>query len=169
MGIPVEVLLGGDVSALLHPATVREHTINNSRYVLVEFPHRSLPTNSMEILFALSLQGLCPIITHPERNAAVVENPDKLLDMLHGNVLVQITAGSLCGEFGRDEQACAVHLLRKGVVHFLGTDAHAVHSRPPILSAGLKVAEKIVGREQALKLVQDNPEVVLQDKPFLDR
>ena len=167
MNIPVEVLPGGDVSVLLHPTFMRNYTINNSRYILVEFPHHYLPNNSKEILFALAIQGLCPIITHPERNSSIIENPDKLLDMLHGNVLVQITAGSLCGEFGRDAQACAIHLLRKDVVHFLGTDAHDVEYRRPVFSEGLQVAQKIIDKDKALKLVQDNPWAVLADQPFL--
>ena len=40
-----------------------------------------------------------------EMMQALDKKPDLLLDMLYGNVLVQITAGSLTGEFGRDEQA----------------------------------------------------------------
>jgi protein-tyrosine phosphatase len=165
--IPVNVLLGADVFALLNPSCLKDYTINNSRYILTEFPHNYLPSNSREILFSLAIQGLCPIITHPERNLAIMKKPDLLLDMLYGNVLVQITAGSLTGEFGRDEQACASYLLRKEAVHFIATDAHSTDFRRPVLSEGLKHAGKIIGKERAKKLVWDNPEAVLNDQPLI--
>ena len=165
--IPVEVLLGGDVFALLNPLRLKDYTINNSHYILIEFPHNYLPSNSREMLFSLAIQGLCPIITHPERNLAIMKKPDLLLDMLYGNVLVQITAGSLTGEFGRNEQACASYLLQKGAVHFIATDAHSSDFRRPVLSEGLKHAGKIIGKESAKKLVWDNPGAVLKDEPIL--
>ena len=164
--IPVKVLLGGDVFALLNPSHLKDYTINNSRYILIEFPHNYLPSNSREILFSLAIQGLCPIITHPERNLAIMKKPDLLLDMLYGNVLVQITAGSLTGEFGRDEQACARYLFRKEAVHFIATDAHSTDFRRPVLSNGLKIAGKIIGVERAKKLVWDNPGAVINDQPL---
>ena len=165
--IPVKVLLGGDVFALINPSCFKDYTINNSRYILIEFPHNYLPSNSKAILFSLAIQGLCPIITHPERNLAIMKKVDLLLDMLHSNVLVQITAGSLTGEFGRDEQACANYLLRKEAVHFIATDAHSTDFRRPVLSDGLKVASKVIGQKRAKKLVWDNPRAVIQDEPIL--
>lgn len=166
--IPVKVLLGGDAFALLDPWRLKKYTINNSRYILIEFPHNYLPSKSREILFSLALQGLCPIITHPERNSAIMNKPDLLFDMLNGNALVQITAGSLTGEFGHNEQACAIYLLKKSAVHFIATDAHSTDSRRPVLSNGLKHAEKILGLEKAKKLVWDNPSAVVNDEPILD-
>jgi protein-tyrosine phosphatase len=165
--IPVNVLLGADVFALLNPSCLKDYTINNSRYILIEFPHNYLPRNSKEILFALAMQGFCPIITHPERNLAIMKKVGLLFDMLHSNVLVQITAGSLTGEFGRDEQACASYLLRKEAVHFIATDAHSADFRCPVLSEGLQFAAKIIGKERAKKLVCDNPDAVLKDEPIL--
>ena len=162
--IPVNVLLGGDVFALLNPSCLKDYTINNSRYILLEFPHNYLPSNSREILFSLAIQGLCPIITHPERNLAIMKNPNLLLELLYGNVLVQITAGSLTGEFGPDEQACARYLLQKDAVHFIATDAHSTEFRRPVLSDGFNYASKIIGKERTKKLVRDNPSAVLNNE-----
>jgi protein-tyrosine phosphatase len=96
-----------------------------------------------------------------------MKKPDLLFDMLYGDVLVQITADSLIGEFGRNEQACAYYLLRKEAVHFISTDAHSATYRRPVLSDGLEYAKKIKGMEKAQKLVWDNPYAVLKDKPIL--
>ena len=86
--------------------------------------------------------------------------------MLYGNVLVQITAGSLTGEFGRNGQACASYLLQEEAVHFIATDAHSTDFRRPVFSEGLKHAGKMIAKERAKKLVWDNPEAVLKDQPL---
>ena len=88
--IPVHILLGGDVFIMNNPMLIKDYTINDSRYILIEFPHNYLPNKSKDILFTLAIQGLCPIITHPERNIAIMKNPNLLLDLLYGNILVQM-------------------------------------------------------------------------------
>jgi protein-tyrosine phosphatase len=165
--IQVKVLLGGDVFALLSPSSMKDYTINNSRYILIEFPHNYLPGNCKEILFSLALHGFSPIITHPERNSTIIKKPDLLFDMLNGNVFVQITAGSLTGDFGLNEQVCANYLLRKKAVNFIATDAHSTDLRRPVLSKGLEYAARIIGMQKAKKLVWDNPCAVLEDEPIL--
>ena len=165
--IPVNILLGGDVFAFNIDSLIKDYTINNSRYILIEFPHNYLPGNSKEILFSWAMHGLYPIITHPERNLAIMKNPNLLLDLLYGNVFVQITAGSLIGEFGLNVQACASYLLKKKAVHFIATDAHSSEFRQPVLSAGVEYAAKILGKERAMELVSNNPGAVIKDQPIL--
>jgi len=99
--------------ALLNSSQMKKYVINNSQYILVEFPHNYLPSNSRETLFFMAMQGICPIITQPEMNLAIMKKPDLLFDMLHTNVLVQITVGSLTGGFGPYERACGGYLLKK--------------------------------------------------------
>ncbi|MEW5746966.1 MAG: CpsB/CapC family capsule biosynthesis tyrosine phosphatase [Nitrospirota bacterium] len=164
LGIPVAVLQGADVNALLDPDLLRGYTINGSDYLLLEFPYTHLPINTRDILFAMSIKGYIPVITHPERNPSVINNPETLLQLVESTVLVQITAGSLAGEFGQDIRDCAVHLLKRGAVSFIATDAHSTEWRPPVLSKGLRVAEEIVGKERAMRLVTAHPEAVLAGK-----
>ena len=57
-------------------------------------------------------------------------------------------------------------LLRKGAVDIIATDAHSIDGRRPVLSEGLQVAEKILGRESALRLVEENPAAVIEDRPL---
>ena len=109
-------------------------------------------------------QGLIPIITHPERNPSVIRDPEKLFSLLARNVYVQITGDSLTGNFGHQIQECAFYLLKKGAVHFIASDAHSEKVRGPVLSEAAKVAEKIVGKENARMLVNDNPLAVILGK-----
>ena len=44
---------------------------------------------------------MIPIIVHPERNAELIERPDKLYNLVNKGALTQVTAGSLLGKFGK--------------------------------------------------------------------
>lgn len=160
-GISLEVLQGADVNALIDPGLLKSYTINGTGYVLIEFPHSHLPANAREIIFRLIVDGFQPILTHPERNGSVLRDPSLLFRLVESGILVQITADSLSGGFGPEVQRCAIFLLEKGVVSFIASDAHSSIGRRPELSGGLKVAEKILGRERAWKLVSTNPEAVI--------
>ncbi len=164
--IPVDIFLGGEVSVYLDSSVFNLYTINGTKYILIEFPYGHLPQNTGETLFNLTVNGFLPIIAHPERNASILKKPDILLNLLHMRVLVQITAGSITGMFGPDTRACARFLLQKGVVSFIASDAHSAGHRRPVLSKGVQAAGKIIGRENALKLVTTNPEAMLAGEPI---
>lgn len=163
--IPVEILRGGEVSAFLSPDACEPFTINSTSYLLVEFPYTHLPANAREIIFNMTVAGLRPIITHPERNPSILQNPERLETLIRSGALVQITAASLTGEFGLEYQACAFHLLRRQMVSFIASDGHGAAQRPPILSKAFKTAKKRVGGKMATALFSGNPEAVIEGKP----
>lgn len=160
-GIGLEILQGAEVSAVLNTSILREHTLNGTDYVLLEFPHTHLPQNARQVVFDALMAGLTPIIPHPERNPSVVRRPELLIDLVEAGALVQITAESLVGGFGPEARACAAHLLRNKVVHILATDAHSPTWRRTILSQGVDAAAKIVGESTARRMVTTNPAAVI--------
>jgi protein-tyrosine phosphatase len=168
LGIPVEILQGADVSAQLDPSLFEGYTINNTAYILVEFPHTHLPNDMKEIIFRMMIKGYYPIITHPERNLSVIKNPDRVFDLINAGVLIQITADSITGAFGIDVEECAFYLLKRGIVNFIATDAHSSLRRKPILSEALKITERVIGKDKAGQLVTANPEAVLKGTPLHD-
>lgn len=161
--IPVTIMAGGDVSVLFGPEQVKGFTLNDTAYILLEFPHTHLPRNAGEILGQYVASGYRPIITHPERNPSIMANPKVLLELLEGQnqCYVQITAGSLTGDFGKESRQCAQHLLRSGVVDVIATDAHSATHRKPLLSAGVKAAAEIVGAEAAQRMVFGTPAKII--------
>ena len=71
-------------------------TINDTgRYFLLELPPRTLPSGIKEEIFALKMQGITPIITHPERHPAILRDMNLLHDFISMGALSQITAMSL--------------------------------------------------------------------------
>lgn len=138
--------------------------INQRNYMLVEFPQLTVPIGADELFYKLLLQGVHPILVHPERNSQIQSRPSIVAQFVERGVCIQVTAMSMTGEFGPAAKACADTLLRHNCIHFLATDTHRPARRPPILSKGRDAAAAIVGEERARKLVVDNPLAAINGK-----
>jgi len=137
---------------------------DGGKFLLLEFPPWGVPYRAEEVLFDLLARRITPIISHPERNLEIVLNSQRYTNMVQMGCLGQITAASLMGGFGRDAREAAEHLLRENLVHFIASDAHSPNGRPPILSDGVWAAAKIVGKEQARKMVTEYPQAILEGR-----
>jgi protein-tyrosine phosphatase len=135
---------------------------DGGRYLLVELPSHAIPYQSEAILFQLLARGVTPVISHPERNLEIGTRPGRYYEMIKMGCLGQVTAMSLTGDFGSRVRKLSEKLLKAGLVHLIATDAHSSDGRPPILSAALKAASKIVGKEEAIKMVTDYPRAILE-------
>jgi protein-tyrosine phosphatase len=140
--------------AIANPA---KYSINGKQYLLVEFPDHGISQNMKEIFFRLSTAGLTSIITHPERNPLLARHPERMADWIRSGCLVQITAASLTGRFGKVAQRVSHELLRRNWVNFLATDAHDLTSRPPMLRDAYQLVSDKYGVETADRLCLHNP------------
>jgi protein-tyrosine phosphatase len=84
--------------------------------------------------------------------------------MIQRGCLGQVTAMSLTGGFGSGVKQAAERLLKNRLVHIIASDGHSVTRRPPVLSLAVREAEKIVGREEAQRMVTDYPQAILEGK-----
>jgi protein-tyrosine phosphatase len=166
MGIPLNLIAGGTVSARMDPACSRSFALNGGNYVLIEFPNSHLPADAAETIFNFVEDGLIPIVAHPERNNSVMKCPDGLFNLVRSGALVQITGGSLLGDFGCDVKTCAIYLLKTGVVSFLTSDAHSSFKRGPMLSDAVRAVTRYLGERIAYNLVVTNPSTVLAGNPL---
>jgi protein-tyrosine phosphatase len=166
----VKILPGNEVHVSHEIAeqarTNRVTKINQRNYMLVEFPQLTVPVGADELFYQLLLQGVRPILVHPERNGQIQNHPSIVARFVERGVLIQVTAMSVTGEFGPAAKTCADALLRHDCVHFLATDAHRTKSRPPILSRGRDAAALIVGEAKAAALVDANPRAVINGEAF---
>lgn len=141
-------------------------SINGLNYLLVEVPDYGLPPGLTEIYYELQLAGLTPILTHPERNPTLQNDPGRMMDWLRGGLLIQVTADSLTGHKGRKAQRTAHDLLEKRWVHFLATDAHNVTTRPPRMREAHDLVASKYGASYAHALCVTNPLAVFLGKQF---
>lgn len=149
---------------LLQTGDERIHTLNASRYLLVELPTGDYPPYTEAVIFELQLRGLVPILAHPERHLAIQADPERLARLVERGVLVQLSAGNLLPGAERRTRQAAERLLKRGLVHILASDAHDADGRAPDLAQGLIVAARLVGREHAEAMATRIPEAILADR-----
>lgn len=163
-GIDLEILPGADIHLTRDIFSQLENGdcigINNTCYLLIELPE-ILPVNCEDIVFRLRGEGYVPVISHPERNFDIQKNPDKLKKLIEMGALAQVTAMSLTGAFGYMIKRSARSLLKGNLAQIIATDAHSVDKRPPILSEAVRIAGKIIGKEEAYAMVYHTPMKIL--------
>ncbi len=162
--LPLRILPGADVRIEPDlPDKVRSGEVvslaDRRRYVLLELPHEVyLPLD--RLLTELARAGMVGILSHPERNRGLIIQPKVLPPLVRQGCLLQVTAGSLTGDFGSHIQKFAESLVAQGLVHFVSTDAHGTRSRPPILGRAYQRVVKLVGENAATDLCCRNPRAV---------
>jgi protein-tyrosine phosphatase len=102
-----------------------------------------------------------PIVSHPERHEHVSKRPQLVVPWLKEGALLQVTAGSLAGDFGGTAERCAWELLNSSAVAFVASDAHGAVRRPPRMSAAIDLIERKLGRGAARRMCVENPGRVL--------
>jgi protein-tyrosine phosphatase len=117
-------------------------------------------------LSLLQSAGYTPIVTHPERYPVVMKQPDLFAEWMRMRCLVQVTASSLYGRFGRMAEAFSSELLERNWIHFLATDAHNIEWRPPHLKKGYKYVVRQAGEDVARHLCVTNPQAALEGAPW---
>jgi protein-tyrosine phosphatase len=149
--------------ALAHPT---RYAIEGTQYMLVELSNFSIPQQTTDSFVKLGDVGLTVIITHPERNPILRENPQRVLEWAEQGCVIQMTASALTGFWGERVRRVSQWLLEHSAVHVLSSDAHDTERRVPVLSAGRDAAAEICGEEVAEALVQDNPTAIVNGKPL---
>jgi protein-tyrosine phosphatase len=143
-------------------------TVNGSNYVFLEFPAGSLPDGVAGLVSRMMMEGLIPIISHPERNTVLSRSPEILAEMISMGAVGQVTAQSITGGFGEKVRAAAESFLRNGLVHLIASDAHDWESRPPRLTEAVQAAKKIVGAARAEAMVTTVPAAILANEQIPD-
>jgi protein-tyrosine phosphatase len=137
---------------------------DGKKFLILEFPFHTIPFRAEDVLFQLMARGITPIISHPERNLEIFRRPVRYYEMIRMGCLGQVTAMSLTGGFGAKIKGFAEKLLKKRLIHLIASDAHNVNGRPPVLTHAMREAEKIVGKEEARKMVTEYPRAILEGK-----
>jgi protein-tyrosine phosphatase len=162
--LPLRVLPGADVRIEpdLIPKIRRGEVLtlaNRRRHVLLELPHEVyLPLD--RLLAELASAGLVGILSHPERNLGILNQPAVLRPLVERGCLLQVTAGSLTGAFGSEIRKFTESLLEQGLVHFVSTDAHGTRSRPPLLRPAFERVAALAGEGAALDLCCRHPAAI---------
>ena len=169
--VALELRSGGEIALdrlpLLEEEELRRFALGGSKQsLLLEFPYFGWPLGLEQTIFELRVRGWRPVLAHPERNDEMQTNPERIAQAVETGALVQVTAASLDGRFGRATRATAFRLLERGYAHLIASDAH----EPSLREVGLRDAAAAVGdRELERWLTIDVPRAILDDAPIHPR
>ncbi len=137
-------------------------TLNDGdKYLFIELPSSQVPLYTEKIIYDIQMKGLTPIIVHPERNAELIENPEKLYQLVKNGACTQVTAASVAGKFGKKIKKFSLDLIDANLTHFVASDAHNLKGRNFLMAEALHVIEKECGSD-AKYLLMENAELLVE-------
>lgn len=150
----IEGKLGAEVHLLpqLNELDCEKLCIENTRYLLVEWPMVTYPLWGEEVIDTLLEKGICPIFAHIERYEYFWRNPERLKKYLLKGCLCQVNGTTL---LQKELQKRTLEWIREGYVHFICSDAHSVRKRPPQLRKALDVIDEKIGEREMEHLLKN--------------
>jgi protein-tyrosine phosphatase len=112
--------------------------------VLMEVPFHGTLALSEALAEHIEASGLTPIIAHPERAEAVLEDLGGARRLREGGRLLQINATSILGYHGAEIEVAAWDLIDEGLADLVASDGHRA-ARPPFLDDAYGLVRARVG------------------------
>lgn len=138
------------------------HTLNDSKYMLVEFPMDVFPSDAIDMIYELKLLGVRPIVAHPERYIYINGDLMNINKFIEEGCLFQINTSSIIGLLGKRVKETAHSLMDNGLCHFIASDAHSAYKRCPNL--GLVMEDIKEEYKEIYTSVQRNAQCILENE-----
>ncbi|MFQ5702288.1 MAG: tyrosine-protein phosphatase [Acidobacteriota bacterium] len=167
--IPLEIVGGAEVHMapdILDKLKRKDLVTYNDmgRYLLLEFPFQQVLTGGEEMIYRLRLEGVTPVIAHPERIAYFMEDPGRLFNLIRLGALGQVTGGSLLGQFGEKCEAVGFTMIERRLVHVVASDAHDGSYRRPVLSDAAETIAKRFGMARSRAMTEEIPAAIVEGR-----
>ena len=138
--------------------------VDGYQIMLLEFPHGHIIPGSENLVEWLLARKIRPLIAHPERNREVMRSPARIRPFVASGCWLQITGGSLCGDFGEKAQALAAQFLRDDMVSVVASDGHNSNARKPSLKLAFHKITETFNEERAIRLLMTLPEQIVANQ-----
>lgn len=137
-------------------------TMADTKYVLIEF----LPSDGYREIYSalreMKMAGYRPIVAHAERYNCLVKEPALTEELVDMGCYIQVNASSVTGENGFSAKRYIKKLLKYEMVHFLGTDAHDLERRSPMIQKSVAYIARKCGEDYARQISSENALKLLQ-------
>lgn len=138
-------------------------SLNDSRYILIEFPLVEEISYIDEVLYKLLAMGKVPIIAHPERYLTTQRDLSFAKNLVEKGALLQININSISGHYGKEAKKIATDLLKLKMVQFIASDSHSTAGYS-VVPKSMEILRKIISEEEIKELTEDNPMKVLKNE-----
>lgn len=166
-GINLKLLSGMEVYVTYDlPDLIRQGkilTINQSRYLLVEFNFGEDPEFVEIMIERIKELKLIPVIAHPERYEFIKDNIDFARRLADSGCVLQANKGSFLGRYGASSQATSFELLKEGLVSVVASDAHNCTARTPYMTEAKHSIQSLCNTNALFSL---NPRKICANKPI---
>ena len=131
--------------------------------MLIEFQTMFFPNGYKNELFNLMLNGVTPIIAHPERYRQVQLDVSIVENWIDTGYIIQIDCGSILGTFGNDAKRISHIMLKKNLCHLIGSDAHNDKKRNFCLDQTFKALTFLLDKK-SINIINQNSKNILEGK-----
>lgn len=167
-GINLKLHLGGEVHMSEHVPDLFSRgelpfigQFGGDRVMLLEMPHGFVPAGAVKFVEWLRARNIRPLLAHPERNKEILRAPEKLNPFVSLGCGLQLTAGSLIGNFGGQAQRLAWQIIERNMCFCVASDGHNQGARTPTLQASRAAVINRMGVELADRLFFTNAAAIL--------
>ncbi|HEY0839067.1 MAG TPA: CpsB/CapC family capsule biosynthesis tyrosine phosphatase [Vulgatibacter sp.] len=150
---------------LLFRVEKERRTIAGGPYLLAEAPYFASLPQLGELIFRLRVQGITPLVAHPER-CKEFERPGRAAEAVHAGARLQLDVGALIGRYGRTPRKLARSFLEEGLYAVASTDLHSPTDAAKWVGDSIAELRRLAGDEVAQKLLAINPAAILRGEPL---
>jgi protein-tyrosine phosphatase len=129
----------------------RRYVLEGLDAVLMEVPFIGPADLVWTLATYAEAHGLLPVIAHPERAEAALDEPDLARRLAERGWAVQVNATSLLGRHGLEAERIAWELVESGDAALVASDGHRA-TRPPHLDDAYDLVRTRIGDERAARL-----------------
>lgn len=141
--------------------TESSQTMAGSRYVLCEFSYGTEFEFIRDQAYGLRSSGYIPMLAHIERYKCLLGKFDEIDELAELGCRIQVNAGSILGEDGFRVKSFCRKLIKYDMLDFIGSDAHNLRERRPLLGQCSVFLEKLAGAEYVRRIMQENPSEIM--------
>lgn len=127
------------------------------RHLLIEFNPLVKPLSLRQIVFQLKVNGITPIMAHPERYGFLDGQSEWLEGLIEGGLLLQGTLSPLSGLWGGGTRKRLKDLLDQDSIHLISSDLHKFNQVDGLLEKAVEKLREWTGSGRAANLLTEIP------------
>lgn len=163
----MEIFLNEDVFDRLNNGELL--SLNKTDYLLVEVDFEEWTANVIRWIQKLQNLGYRIVLAHPERYIFLQRDPELAYYLEEQGCVLQLNAGSITGDFGKNCEVLAWQFLEDGIAGTVATDAHDRRYRSPDIRRTLSLLGQELGAAETKLLLSENPSRILKGYDILRR
>lgn len=142
-------------------------SLNKTDCLLVEFDFEEWTANVVRWIQKLQDRDYRIVLAHPERYIFLQKDPELAYYLEEQGCVLQLNAGSIAGDFGRECENLAWQFLRDGIAGAIATDAHDRRYRSPDIRKVVQMLRQELGTAETRLLLSENPSRILKGYKIL--